>query len=171
MELQAAVTMLFEATRPSLPLSPSSYVEYRRQLWAHRGPNVQTKGDSALLPCYQHALTKLGVAKEEDSIAAAAASPNKAPVSAVATPSPTSAAAADPWRVLEVMRRGVRAGAAVVAELIGSSSGIGHMITDSQALLNTGQIIFGIIVIGLIGLISDFLFKAFNAWLFPWKPA
>lgn len=57
----------------------------------------------------------------------------------------------------------------IVAELIGSSSGIGHMITDSQALLNTGQIIFGIIVIGLIGLVSDFLFKAFNAWLFPWK--
>src|SRR5229473_2162548 len=59
----------------------------------------------------------------------------------------------------------------IVAELIGSSSGIGHMITDSQALLNTGQIIFGIIVIGLIGLVSDFLFKAFNAWLFPWKLA
>ena len=59
----------------------------------------------------------------------------------------------------------------IVAELIGSSSGIGHMITDSQALLNTGQIIFGIIVIGLIGLLSDFLFKAFNAWLFPWRLA
>jgi NitT/TauT family transport system permease protein len=59
----------------------------------------------------------------------------------------------------------------IVAELIGSSSGIGHMITDSQALLNTGQIIFGIIVIGLIGLVSDFLFKGFNAWLFPWKLA
>ena len=59
----------------------------------------------------------------------------------------------------------------IVAELIGSSSGIGHMITDSQALLNTGQIIFGIIVIGLIGLASDFLFKGFNAWLFPWRMA
>ncbi len=56
----------------------------------------------------------------------------------------------------------------IVAELIGSSSGIGHMITDSQALLNTGQIIFGIIVIGLIGLISDFGFKAANLKLFPW---
>lgn len=56
----------------------------------------------------------------------------------------------------------------IVAELIGSSSGIGHMITDSQALLNTGQIIFGIIVIGLIGLVSDFLFKAVNQRLFPW---
>ncbi|MGF6350064.1 ABC transporter permease [Variovorax sp. W2I14] len=56
----------------------------------------------------------------------------------------------------------------IVAELIGSSSGIGHMITDSQALLNTGQIIFGIIVIGVIGLLSDFAFKALNRRLFAW---
>jgi NitT/TauT family transport system permease protein len=57
----------------------------------------------------------------------------------------------------------------IVAELIGSSSGIGHMIIDSQALLATGQIIFGIIVIGIIGLISDTLFKALNRRLFPWS--
>ncbi|NUO86225.1 MAG: ABC transporter permease [Cupriavidus sp.] len=57
----------------------------------------------------------------------------------------------------------------IVAELIGSSSGIGHMITDSQALLNTGQIIFGIIVIGCIGLVSDLVFKRANQRLFPWS--
>jgi NitT/TauT family transport system permease protein len=57
----------------------------------------------------------------------------------------------------------------IVAELIGSSSGIGHMIIDSQALLATGQIIFGIIVIGVIGLISDYAFKALNRRLFPWS--
>ena len=56
----------------------------------------------------------------------------------------------------------------IVAELIGASSGIGHMITDSQALLATDQIIFGIIVIGLIGLLSDLLFKQANRRLFPW---
>ena len=56
----------------------------------------------------------------------------------------------------------------IVAELIGASSGIGHMITDSQALLATDQIIFGIIVIGLIGLVSDFAFKWVNRRLFPW---
>ena len=56
----------------------------------------------------------------------------------------------------------------IVAELIASSSGIGHMIIDSQALLATGQIIFGIIVIGLIGLASDLLFKWLNRRLFPW---
>jgi NitT/TauT family transport system permease protein len=59
----------------------------------------------------------------------------------------------------------------IVAELIGSSSGIGHMIINSQALLATGQIIFGIIVIGIIGLISDFFFKAVNQRLFPWSLA
>ncbi len=57
----------------------------------------------------------------------------------------------------------------IVAELIGSSSGIGHMIIESQALLATGQMIFGIIIIGVIGLISDFLFKAVNQKLFPWS--
>jgi NitT/TauT family transport system permease protein len=56
----------------------------------------------------------------------------------------------------------------IVAELIGASSGIGHMITDSQALLATDQIIFGIIVIGVIGLVSDLLFKWGNQRLFPW---
>jgi len=56
----------------------------------------------------------------------------------------------------------------IVAELIGASSGIGHMITDSQALLATDQIIFGIIVIGLIGLASDMGFKAVNRAVFPW---
>ena len=57
----------------------------------------------------------------------------------------------------------------IVAELIGSSSGIGHMITDSQALLNTGQIIFGIMMIGIIGLVSDYLFKWLNRFFFHWN--
>jgi len=57
----------------------------------------------------------------------------------------------------------------IVAEMIGASSGIGHMITDSQALLDTGQIIFGIVVIGLIGLVSDYGFKQLNRQLFPWS--
>lgn len=59
----------------------------------------------------------------------------------------------------------------IVAELIGASSGIGYMIINSQALMATGQIIFGIIVIGVIGLISDFLFKSLNRWLFAWRLA
>ena len=56
----------------------------------------------------------------------------------------------------------------IVAELIGASDGIGHMITDSQALLATDQIIFGIITIGVIGLVSDVAFKRANRAMFRW---
>jgi NitT/TauT family transport system permease protein len=57
----------------------------------------------------------------------------------------------------------------IVAELIGASSGIGHMITDSQALMATDNIIAGIVVIGLVGLASDVAFKKLNQKLFPWS--
>src|SRR4030095_8932915 len=57
----------------------------------------------------------------------------------------------------------------IVAELIGASSGIGHMITDSQALMATDNIIAGIVVIGLVGLASDLLFKKANQRLFAWS--
>ncbi|CAN5338813.1 ABC transporter permease [soil metagenome] len=57
----------------------------------------------------------------------------------------------------------------IVAELIGASSGIGHMITDSQALMATDHIIAGIVVIGLVGLCSDLLFKKANQLMFPWS--
>jgi len=57
----------------------------------------------------------------------------------------------------------------IVAELIGASSGIGHMITDSQALMATDHIIAGIVTIGLVGLASDLLFKKANQLLFAWS--
>lgn len=57
----------------------------------------------------------------------------------------------------------------IVAELIGASSGIGHMITDSQALMATENIISGIVVIGLVGLVTDLLFKHANRKLFAWS--
>ena len=56
----------------------------------------------------------------------------------------------------------------IVAELIGATSGIGHMIMDSQRLLDTGQMIFGIVTIGAIGLVSDALFRLLNRRLFRW---
>jgi NitT/TauT family transport system permease protein len=56
----------------------------------------------------------------------------------------------------------------IVAELVGSSSGIGYMIMDSQRLLDTGMMIFGILCIGVIGLASDIAFKWTNQRLYPW---
>jgi NitT/TauT family transport system permease protein len=59
----------------------------------------------------------------------------------------------------------------IVAEYIAAERGIGKMIIDSQALAATDQIIFGIVVIGIIGLVSDYLFKTVNQKLFPWSLA
>ncbi|MEI4470972.1 ABC transporter permease [Frigidibacter sp. MR17.24] len=59
----------------------------------------------------------------------------------------------------------------IVAELIGASSGIGYMIINAQALMATGQMIFGIIVIGVIGLITDLVFRRLNLWAFAWRYA
>jgi NitT/TauT family transport system permease protein len=56
----------------------------------------------------------------------------------------------------------------IVAELVASASGIGYMIISSQRMLRTGNIIFGILTIGILGLITDYFFKWLYQRLFPW---
>jgi NitT/TauT family transport system permease protein len=56
----------------------------------------------------------------------------------------------------------------IVAELVASASGIGYMIISSQRMLRTGNIIFGILTIGMLGLITDYFFKWLYSRLFPW---
>ncbi|MFX3617429.1 MAG: ABC transporter permease [Sporolactobacillus sp.] len=57
----------------------------------------------------------------------------------------------------------------IVAELVGASSGIGFMIIQSQRMLNTSNIFVGILTIGIIGLIFDYIFKWLSRLLFPWS--
>ena len=56
----------------------------------------------------------------------------------------------------------------IVAELVASASGIGYMIISSQRMLRTGNIIFGILTIGMLGLMTDYFFKWLYIRLFPW---
>jgi NitT/TauT family transport system permease protein len=56
----------------------------------------------------------------------------------------------------------------IVAELVASASGIGYMIISSQRMLRTGNIIFGILTIGILGLITDYFSKWLYNRLFPW---
>jgi NitT/TauT family transport system permease protein len=56
----------------------------------------------------------------------------------------------------------------VVAELVGASNGLGFQIQQAERYLNTPEIILGIIVIGILGLIFDFSFKAIYARSFPY---
>ncbi len=56
----------------------------------------------------------------------------------------------------------------VVAELVAANKGLGYFILNSMRGLYTDQIFLGIGVIGLLGLITDQLFKALRDWLLPW---
>ncbi len=56
-----------------------------------------------------------------------------------------------------------------VAEMIGASSGIGFIIIQSQRMMSVANIFVGILSIGIIGLIFDYIFKWLGKKLFPWN--
>lgn len=56
----------------------------------------------------------------------------------------------------------------VVAELVGADSGLGNMIMMAQRFLKTDEIFVGIILIGVIGLGIDFVFKLIFKLMVPW---
>jgi NitT/TauT family transport system permease protein len=56
----------------------------------------------------------------------------------------------------------------VVAELVAANSGLGYAILKAQRFLQTDKIFAGIIIIGLIGLLLDQLFRALHRKAFPW---
>jgi NitT/TauT family transport system permease protein len=56
----------------------------------------------------------------------------------------------------------------IVAELVAASTGIGYVILSASRYLRTDQIIAGIITIGALGLLTDFLFRLLYARLFPY---
>jgi len=56
----------------------------------------------------------------------------------------------------------------VLAEIVGSNTGIGHMLMESQRFLKTANVIGGIILVGVLGLMIDQLFVWGYSPLFPW---
>lgn len=59
----------------------------------------------------------------------------------------------------------------IVAEIVSANQGLGYLIIQSQRFLQTANIVAGIVVIGLIGLISDYCFRSLSYRLFPWRYA
>ena len=59
----------------------------------------------------------------------------------------------------------------VVAELVAANKGLGYFILNSMRGLFTDQIFLGIMVIGLLGLITDQIFKLLRNWMLPWASA
>jgi len=56
----------------------------------------------------------------------------------------------------------------VVAEIVSADKGLGYFIMNSMRGLFTDRIFLGIMVIGLLGLLTDQLFKMLRNWLLPW---
>lgn len=56
----------------------------------------------------------------------------------------------------------------VVAEMVAANSGLGYVILKSQRFLATDKIFSGLILIGLIGLLTDLLFRAITKVVVPW---
>jgi NitT/TauT family transport system permease protein len=56
----------------------------------------------------------------------------------------------------------------IFAELIAAQSGLGFRIIQSQRYLNTDKVLFCIVTIGLIGLVTDYIFYRLAIALTPW---
>jgi len=57
----------------------------------------------------------------------------------------------------------------VLAEVVAANSGIGHTIVQAQRFVQTDVVIAGIIVVGLLGLALDYIFKILFPFFFPWS--
>lgn len=56
----------------------------------------------------------------------------------------------------------------VVAELVAADVGIGFKILQAQRFLKTPYVISSIILVGILGIITDYLFKLASRTFFPW---
>jgi len=56
----------------------------------------------------------------------------------------------------------------VIAEIVASTDGIGAMMMRARRFLHTDEIMSGIIVIGVLGIALDILFRYLHAWFFPY---
>lgn len=56
----------------------------------------------------------------------------------------------------------------VVAEIVATTDGIGAMMMRAKRFVHVDEIMAGILVIGMLGLAFDGLFRALHAWAFPY---
>jgi NitT/TauT family transport system permease protein len=59
----------------------------------------------------------------------------------------------------------------IVAELVGTTTGITYFINQQARYRNYPNVYAGIMLIGLIGLASDLILARLGQRLFPWQPA
>lgn len=57
------------------------------------------------------------------------------------------------------------------AEIVAAASGIGYMIREAETLSRSDTILCGVLVLGIVGSLTDGLLGALSEWLFPWSRA
>lgn len=57
----------------------------------------------------------------------------------------------------------------IIVELVAAQTGIGHMIKEAQRFSLTSNVYVGILLMGIIGFLSDYLFRKSYTKLFPYK--
>jgi NitT/TauT family transport system permease protein len=57
----------------------------------------------------------------------------------------------------------------VIAEIVGATTGIGAMMMRAKRFIHVDEIMAGIVFIGLLGLVFDFLFRSAHRALFPYR--
>lgn len=72
------------------------------------------------------------------------------------------------WDAMQLLM-GAAWAAVVIAEIVASESGLGHLIIQSQRFLQTDEVIVGILVIGGVGILMDIFFRVMYRALFPWS--
>lgn len=55
----------------------------------------------------------------------------------------------------------------VIAEIVAATDGIGAMMMRARRFVRVDDVMAGIVIIGLLGLLLDLLFRALHWWLFP----
>jgi NitT/TauT family transport system permease protein len=56
-----------------------------------------------------------------------------------------------------------------VAEMVAAPNGIGRVIINSQRYLQTGRVLAGMLTIGVLGVLFDFVLARTSLWLCKWK--
>jgi NitT/TauT family transport system permease protein len=57
----------------------------------------------------------------------------------------------------------------VIAEIVGAQAGIGAVMMRAGRFLNVDIIMAGILMIGILGVLTDILFRLLQRVLFPWN--
>ena len=58
----------------------------------------------------------------------------------------------------------------IVAEQVNAGAGLGYIVNNAREFLRTDIVIFGLLVYGLLGLITDSIVRRIEVWALRWRP-